>query len=130
MRKTLMAVVIRAIGCCALSTSMLIARDAQAALANPAAVSAEDSDTTPYNLVLVVMDFTVSFRLPSRAPGLRGHVFALDALQLVHLYAERGSPKSERAALRWLRRYLDEHDPSLVQFARVAGALAKKIESA
>ena len=53
-----------------------------------------------------------------------------DALQLVHLYAERGSPKAERAALRWLRRYLDEHDPSLVQFARVAAALAKKIESA
>ncbi len=25
-----------------------------------------------------------------------------DALQLVHLYAERGSPKYEKAALRWL----------------------------
>jgi hypothetical protein len=25
-----------------------------------------------------------------------------DALQLVHLYAERGSPKFEQAALRWL----------------------------
>jgi hypothetical protein len=31
-----------------------------------------------------------------------------DALQLVHLYAERGSPKFERAALRWLERYLAE----------------------
>ncbi len=30
-----------------------------------------------------------------------------DALQLVHLYAERGSPKYEKAALRWLQRYLD-----------------------
>jgi hypothetical protein len=29
-----------------------------------------------------------------------------DALQLVHLYAERGSPKYERAAMRWLERYL------------------------
>jgi len=29
-----------------------------------------------------------------------------DALQLVHLYADRGSPKYERAALRWLERYL------------------------
>jgi hypothetical protein len=28
-----------------------------------------------------------------------------DALQLVHLYADRGSPKYERAALRWLVRY-------------------------
>ena len=27
-----------------------------------------------------------------------------DALQLVHLYAERQSPKYERAALRWLGR--------------------------
>jgi hypothetical protein len=25
-----------------------------------------------------------------------------DLLQLVHLYAERGSPKYERAAMRWL----------------------------
>ena len=29
-----------------------------------------------------------------------------DALQLVHLYAERGSPKYEPAARRWLVRYL------------------------
>jgi hypothetical protein len=28
--------------------------------------------------------------------------------KLVHLYAERGSPKFERAALRWLERYLAE----------------------
>jgi len=33
------------------------------------------------------------------------------ALQLVHLYAERGSPKYERAAMRWLERYLSEHEP-------------------
>lgn len=32
----------------------------------------------------------------------------VDALQLVHLYAERGSPKFERAAIRWLERYLTE----------------------
>jgi hypothetical protein len=31
-----------------------------------------------------------------------------DLLQLVHLYAERGSPKYEKAALRWLERYLEE----------------------
>jgi hypothetical protein len=51
-----------------------------------------------------------------------------DALQLVHLYFERGSPKAERAAMRWLQRYLTESEPSLVQFARVAGALAKRAE--
>jgi hypothetical protein len=29
-----------------------------------------------------------------------------DALQFVKLYAERGSPKYEKAAMRWLERYL------------------------
>ena len=51
-----------------------------------------------------------------------------DLLQLVHLYAEHGSPKYERAALRWLQRYLDEGDPSLVQFARLASVLAKRLD--
>lgn len=40
-----------------------------------------------------------------------------DALQLVHLYAERGSPKAEKAAMRWLQRYLSEGAPSLERFA-------------
>ena len=51
-----------------------------------------------------------------------------DALQLVHLYAERGSPKYEKAALRWLQRYLEEGDTSLVQFARLTSGLAKRVE--
>ena len=49
-----------------------------------------------------------------------------DALQLVHLYADRGSPKYEKAALRWLGRYLDEHSPTLHQFASVARDLAAR----
>jgi hypothetical protein len=49
-----------------------------------------------------------------------------DALQLVHLYADRGSPKYERAALRWLQRYVDEGSPTLQQFADVAADLAKR----
>ena len=48
-----------------------------------------------------------------------------DALQLVHLYAERGSPKYERAARRWLVRYLSEGTPSLPDVARVTGSLAE-----
>jgi hypothetical protein len=48
-----------------------------------------------------------------------------DALQLVHLYSERGSPKYERAALRWLERYLSEGSPRLRHFAEVAANLAK-----
>jgi hypothetical protein len=35
-----------------------------------------------------------------------------DALQLVYLYFERGSPKAESAARRWLMRYLSEGTPS------------------
>jgi hypothetical protein len=42
-----------------------------------------------------------------------------EALALVHLYAERGSPKYERAAMRWLERYLSESESSLERFARI-----------
>jgi hypothetical protein len=48
-----------------------------------------------------------------------------DALQLVHLYFERGSPKSEAAARRWLVRYLSEGTPSLRDVAKVTARLAK-----
>ena len=49
-----------------------------------------------------------------------------DALQLVHLYAERGSPKYERAAMRWLERYLSEGTPRLQHFADVTADLARR----
>jgi hypothetical protein len=49
-----------------------------------------------------------------------------DALQLVHLYAERGSPKYEKAAMRWLERYLAESSPRLRHFAELATSLAKR----
>jgi hypothetical protein len=49
-----------------------------------------------------------------------------DLLQLVHLYAERGSPKYEKAALRWLERYLTEGSPRLQHFAEITAALAKR----
>jgi hypothetical protein len=48
------------------------------------------------------------------------------ALQLVHLYAERGSPKYERAALRWLERYLSEGTPRLQHFAEITANLARR----
>ena len=47
-----------------------------------------------------------------------------EALQLVHLYAERGSPKYERAALRWLERYLTEGSPRLAHLAAITANLA------
>jgi hypothetical protein len=52
-----------------------------------------------------------------------------DALQLVHLYAERGSPKFEKAALRWLERYLTEGTPRLEHFAEIATSLARRESS-
>lgn len=50
-----------------------------------------------------------------------------EALQLVHLYGERSSPKYEKAALRWLERYLFEEAPSLERFARVVDSLAQRL---
>lgn len=49
-----------------------------------------------------------------------------DALQLVHLYAERRSPKYEKAALRWLARYLTESAPELAHFADIAAKLSMR----
>jgi DNA-directed RNA polymerase specialized sigma54-like protein len=46
-----------------------------------------------------------------------------DALKLVHLYAEKESPKYEAAAMKWLRRYLDERSPTLKNFAKVVRSL-------
>jgi hypothetical protein len=48
-----------------------------------------------------------------------------DALQLVHLYGERGSPRFEPAARRWLVRYFTEGTPSLRDVAKVTASLAK-----
>jgi hypothetical protein len=49
-----------------------------------------------------------------------------DALQLVHLYADRRSPKYQRAAMRWLERYLTEGEPRLQHFAEVVASLASR----
>jgi len=49
-----------------------------------------------------------------------------DALQLVHLYFERGSPKYERGAMRWLERYIVEGSPKLEHFAEITARLAKR----
>jgi hypothetical protein len=48
-----------------------------------------------------------------------------DLLQLVHLYAERGSPKFEMTALRWLERCLTEGALRLQHFAEITASLAK-----
>ncbi len=47
------------------------------------------------------------------------------ARAMLELYAERGDPKYERAALKYLRRYLGEADPSLADVAGVVALLAE-----
>ena len=49
-----------------------------------------------------------------------------DARALLELYAEKGDRKYERAALKYLRRYLDEAGPSLADVAQVAALLAER----
>ena len=51
-----------------------------------------------------------------------------DALQLVHLYVDRNSPKFEPAAMRWLGRYLAEGSPRLRTFAEITENLAARVE--
>ena len=48
------------------------------------------------------------------------------ARALVELYAVKGDRKYERAALKYLRRYLDEADPSLADLAQIAAVLAER----
>ena len=47
-----------------------------------------------------------------------------EARALVELYAEKGDRKYERAALKYLTRYLSEANPSLADLAQVAVLLA------
>jgi hypothetical protein len=54
------------------------------------------------------------------------HISLADALRLVHLYAEKESPKFERAAVRWLRRYLNEASPELSDVANVVARLVER----
>ena len=48
------------------------------------------------------------------------------ALALVHLYGRKGDKRYERAALRYLERYLTEATPALDDVAGVAGFLAER----
>jgi hypothetical protein len=51
-----------------------------------------------------------------------------DALLLVRLYAEKESPKYEKAAMRLLARYLAEASPRLQHFAEITADLASRQE--
>jgi hypothetical protein len=49
-----------------------------------------------------------------------------EARLLVELYAEKGDRTYERAALKYLARYMDEENPSLTDVAQVAALLAER----
>jgi hypothetical protein len=52
-----------------------------------------------------------------------------DALKLTHLYAEREQwDKFERAAMRFLERYLEEKEPTLQNFAKVVREFEERRE--
>ncbi len=55
-----------------------------------------------------------------------GAVTLQEAHELLVLYAERGSPKYDRAAMRWLARYLEESEPTLERFAKVVASIAAR----
>jgi hypothetical protein len=50
-------------------------------------------------------------------------------LYSVHLYGECGSPKFERAAIKWLQRYLAEGSPELSDIAKVMAGLVERREA-
>jgi len=98
MKNLLAALLIIIIGCGADTCPVFVMHPAQAQVvsANTGAVSAEGTEALPYNLVVVVIDFTVSFRLPSKAPGLKGRVFAFEALQLIQQFLHDAAKQTRR----------------------------------
>jgi len=54
-----------------------------------------------------------------------GHVSLADALLLCELLAKTDVARYERAALRWLQRFIDERLPPLSEVALAASALAE-----
>jgi hypothetical protein len=52
-----------------------------------------------------------------------------DALRLIHVYSEKGQlEKFDRAAMRWVRRDLNERSPDLSDVAKVVAELAPRRE--
>jgi len=57
----------------------------------------------------------------------RSMSFRLELVRIISPggYGEQGSPKYEKAAMRWLERYLVEGSPRLQHFAEITASLAK-----
>lgn len=55
------------------------------------------ADAPPFNLVVAVLDASRSFRVPSRAPGIKGKVLADEALRIVQqLFRDAANQKRHR----------------------------------
>jgi hypothetical protein len=54
-----------------------------------------------------------------------GNLFLAEALDLVCLYAEVEPAKFENAAVKWLRRFIDKHGPSLLRAKVALAALSE-----
>ncbi len=50
----------------------------------------------PYNLVLIILDTSKSFQIPSRQPGVEGKVLAQEALRLVQDLVRQGAVQKRR----------------------------------
>ncbi len=70
----------------------------------------------------VVLAEDAAYEMERLRLGLNLH----EALQLVYLYGEADSPKYERAALRWLKRWIEEDTPPLADVAATACSFVEK----
>ncbi len=50
----------------------------------------------PHNAVVIVLDTSISFQIPLRAPGLEGKVLSAEALKLVQRYVQEGAEQRRR----------------------------------
>ena len=66
------------------------------------------------------------FLADTAARELEGVLPLDDAYRLVLLYAEKRDDRFEKAAVRWLERYLTERQPRLRDVAAVAAGLAER----
>ena len=60
------------------------------------ATSSDASDGAPFNVVVIVLDCSISFRVPSKAPGMKGKVLALEALHTVQQLFHDGAKQKRR----------------------------------
>jgi hypothetical protein len=69
---------------------------AAAASGAQAAAERRPAYVAPYNAVVIVLDTSISFQIPSRAPGLEGKVLSAEALRLVQRYVQEGAEQRRR----------------------------------